>query len=601
MYSLAQQPDGKLLVAGSFSLLNGQAAPSVARLLLTGTPDLTFTLGTGPTSATGTASSVSALVVLSNGQVLVGGVFAKYNGMVRGRLARLNTDGTLDASFASGAAANNAVAGLAALAGGQALVAGSLTQYDGLAATGLVRVTAAGGADPTFAATFQARGTIESASALANGQFLISGTFSEFNGVPATSTAVRRLNADGNLDLTYTSSASALLYGAQADGSFYTLSTSGTQYQLQRVLPSGALDNTFTALPFGSTSMAGATSTLRGVTVQPDGRLLVFGYFTAYGGVARNSIARLNANGTLDTSFTPPTLPSNAVASDMVYAITLQPSGKLIITYARSLSGVGGNIPSILERLNTDGTLDTSFAIGTGGNGTGYFYFPVLAQPDGKLLISGNFTSFNGQATPYGAIRLGVDGVLDASFSGISSHYSFNTLQADGHILAFTGSYGTTALVRLAADGSRDNTFATVAIPTAIFSGDDMLTGLLFQPADGNILLYGSFRSVAGQLRLSLARLTTRTITSTSSPVPLKSLVVYPNPTSQLLMVHLPPAAYPLQATLFDLTGRSLQHWTLPVYQPETSLTVESIPRGVYVLRIPTTTGIYQQKIVVAH
>ena len=131
-----------------------------------------------------------------------------------------------------------------------------------------------------------------------------------------------------------------------------------------------------------------------------------------------------------------------------------------------------------MVRLNANGTADNTFSVGTGA-GTGGFY-NVLMQPDGRLLVSGLFTSFNGQATPYGLTRLTADGSIDPTFSGLgAAHYYFpRAVQADGRLLVTRGG-GTlnsgNVLARLNGDGSADASFSPVAIPESIFSGDDVL------------------------------------------------------------------------------------------------------------------------------
>lgn len=592
--AMAQQADGKILLGGAFTALNGQPAPRLARLLLNGPLDNTFDVGTGPNNA------VVSLLIQSNGgaqfngSIVFSGNFTLVNGQARSRVARVFDNGTLDASFGTGVGAgtNSTVTSLAQIGTGEFLAAGSFMQYDGVAKTGITRLGATGANSATFAATTEARGTIGAVVPLANGQLLVSGSFSEFNGVAITGNAVRRLNANGSLDQTYSTTYLGLL-GAQPDGNFYSLSSNGTQFQLLHTLPSGAGDANFTSVPFGSTS-AMVLSAFQGITVQPNGRPLVFGNFSTFGTAARNGIARLNLDGTLDNTFTPPT---STVARAVVSA-AVQPSGKIVVTYREI--GPGAAIGTFIVRLNTDGTLDNSFNTGTGA-GTGMF-FSVLAQPDGKLLVTGVFTTFNGQATPYGIVRLDVDGAVDPTFNGLATGYSLRLVQPDGRILATTlGQYGATTLVRLNSSGSLDNTFAPVAIPLAFFIGEDLLGGLALQPVDNKIVVYGSFRSVAGQLRIGLARLTNPGVTATRAATAALPLEVYPNPTSQRLTVLLPASALPLQATLLDLTGRAVRHWTLPAHQPTAILDLGATAAGVYVLRIPGPAGTYQQKVVVTH
>ncbi|WP_201980092.1 T9SS type A sorting domain-containing protein [Hymenobacter rubidus] len=588
--TIAQQADGKLLLGGSFATLNGQAAPRLVRVLLNGTLDNTFAATTG-------AGTVYKVLIQSNGgaqfngSIVYCGSFTQVNGQTRNRLARVFDNGTPDASFGAGAGANNIVSEVEQIGTGQFVAAGYFTQFDGLAKTGLARVTATGANEPSFTATAEVRGTVSSAIPLTSGQLLVSGNFTDFNGTAAGSSPVRRLNANGTLDASYSTTYSPVFNGMQPDGSFYTYTVSGTQYLFQRVLPSGALDNTFTGLLFGSTAVVNPAP-VQGLTVQPDGRILVYGNFTTFGGAARNAIARLNANGTLDNAFLPPA----STVTRYIGGASVQPSGKIVFTYVEA--GTGAAVGTLLARLNPDGTLDNTFNIGTGP--TAGSAYSILMQPDGRLLLGGSFTSFNGQSTPVGLVRLDVNGAIDNTFAPTTAA-SLYLIQPDGRILAKTGTLnGTDALVRLNANGSLDTSFPAVSIPLAIFSGDDTFFGLALQPTDSKIIVYGNFRSVAGQPRIGLARLT-NTVLATRSAASLLPLVAYPNPTSQRLTVLLPASAKAGEAVLLDLTGRAVRSWPLPTSQPEATLDLNTVAAGVYVLRIPGTTDTYQQKVVVTH
>jgi uncharacterized delta-60 repeat protein len=165
--------------------------------------------------------------------------------------------------------------------------------------------------------------------------------------------------------------------------------------------------------------------------LQADGEIVVGGAFTNLGGQARARLARLNADGSLDMTFT------NG-ANNSVYALASQPDGKILVGgYFTSLGGGGtGAIPhNNIGRLNADGSLDTSFDPGANGP------VRVLAmQADGKTLVGGAFTTLGGGGTGtisrYFIGRLHADGSLDTSFDpGASSSVVAIAVQADGKIL----------------------------------------------------------------------------------------------------------------------------------------------------------------------
>ncbi|UOQ73306.1 T9SS type A sorting domain-containing protein [Hymenobacter cellulosilyticus] len=227
-----------------------------------------------------------------------------------------------------------------------------------------------------------------------------------------------------------------------------------------------------------------------------------------------------------------------------------------------------------------------------------------MMQPDGRLLVSGLGASFNGQPTPYGLTRLTVDGAVDATYSGLSEGYSPLVVQPNGQLLAVRNNaanvLATSAVVRLNADGSLDTSFSPVATPQSFFNGDDIVTGAVVQPADNKILLYGSFRYVAGQLRMGLARLTNTTL-ATRNALAIQPLHAYPNPAYEAVTVKLPAAVQARPASLLDLQGRPVRTWTIPARQGEASLSLEALPAGVYLLQVQDAGGVYQQKVMVRH
>src|ERR1043166_173160 len=131
----------------------------------------------------------------------------------------------------------------------------------------------------------------------------------------------------------------------------------------------GSLDTTFF-------TDGGADSTVRAIAIQPDGRILIGGIFNTYYGVTNRGIARINANGSADTSFRSPLTDQSATVS----AIAFQTNGQIVV-------GLEATVP--LVRLNTNGTVDSAFNAGSGPDGAVH---AIAIQPDGKILIGGEFT-----------------------------------------------------------------------------------------------------------------------------------------------------------------------------------------------------------------
>ena len=252
-----------------------------------------------------------------------------------------------------------------------------------------------------------------------------------------------------------------------------------------RFLPDGTLDTSFN---FTRDYVAGTTS-----SPTSDGKLITSAGQTVYGfsdGTER--ILRLNANGSIDSSFNPA-----AKALGNVRAIAFQPDGKILVV-GFFTQFAGQNRPGIV-RLLADGALDTSFVPvsiqgSTGADGAGVWARPAI-QSDGKILIGGDFTVVDDISCP-GIARLNSDGTLDTAFN--ASGYTQNNnapirgivVQSDGKVVIggrFTVNYtsGVGPLARLNSDGSIDSTFAFQA---GFFGGAGRIRDLLQQP-DGRMLV----------------------------------------------------------------------------------------------------------------
>ena len=190
--------------------------------------------------------------------------------------------------------------------------------------------------------------------------------------------------------------------------------------------------------------------------------LLVGGAFTTLGGQGRNRIARLNTDGSLDSSFNPN-------ANYTAYAVAVQGDGKILV--GGDFTTLGGRTRNRFARLNADGSLDIDFD----PNANGPFRSPVLSlvlQADGKIIAGGFFTTLHGRAISYLA-RLNMDGTLDTSFNpDPSSQVTSVAVQADGNILV-TGFFSRLAGRTCYSLGRLNNT----TLATSILSyGADQIT-----------------------------------------------------------------------------------------------------------------------------
>lgn len=278
-----------------------------------------------------------------------------------------------------------------------------------------------------------------------------------------------------------------------------------------KVDATGKLDTSFAA-------GGGTTGTpVLDLALQPDGKIIAVGDFTAMNGTARNRIARLNADGSLDTSFDPGT-----GADGRIYAVLLQPDGKIVV--GGTFTNFNGTAREYLARLNSDGSLDTSFAGADFADTTGWRVESLAMQADGKLLVGGSFYFSGGATRKAGICRVDSTGALDDTFNGVAqgahalgSAGSIGSVksiavQPDGKILiggAFTA-YNNTAcggVARLTNTGALDGTFAMTA---------DGTTNTIALMPDGRVLVGGTFTTVNGSAASRLALLSSSGATDTT-------------------------------------------------------------------------------------
>ena len=353
--------------------------------------------------------------------------------------------------------------------------------------------------------------------AVAGNTVFVAGDFPSIGGAPGY-TQIARVHSDGSLAAPFqvgaygenpASATPVETIALQPDGKIliggsFTVAGGQSHVGIARFNADGSIDGSFQ--PYISSDRA-----LRFLALQPDGKILCGGNFEQLNGQNRLMIGRLNANGTLDTSFN-----ANLSANygSALQSLALQPDGKILVgpwdSHGRLVTFFGGQPRTNIARLNADGTLDTNFNASANsiiGN--------IKVQPDGKILLSGSFTLLNGQVrTNLG--RLNSDGTFDPSFrsdlGSTNAAWGIVALQADGKILVDgsfrTGPFATPPIYRfthrialLNSDGSTDSGF-----PGFELMVDGAVTALLAQP-DGKLLVAGTFNTLQGQPRTGLGRL----------------------------------------------------------------------------------------------
>jgi uncharacterized delta-60 repeat protein len=268
---------------------------------------------------------------------------------------------------------------------------------------------------------------------------------------------------------------------------------------IARLNTDGTLDTAFLS------GMSGANGPVLAVVSQTDGHILLGGSFTSVDNVHRNFISRLNTDGSLDSTFNP-----GLGADNTVNALAETFVGGVRKIYIGGAFGsISGSYSPGFARLNNDGSADTSFATGSGADGSVYAIavYPTNSIYAGKVLIGGTFTHFDGTAISRLA-RLNADGSVDTNFDanlgvGPSDAVRAIAIQLDGRVLvggSFTNFNGAAVnyITRLNADGTRDTNFTA--------NTSDSVESITLQP-DNRIVLAGQFAVANGVTRQHITRL----------------------------------------------------------------------------------------------
>lgn len=458
IFALAQQADGKILLSGDFRNYNGVERLGLARINSNGSLDTTFNASALTSNSIGTRV---LFLIQNNGQIIIGGTFDQVNGIARKRLARLNANGTLDESyvpvFDRFEDHDTYVSPVHLLSDQKILVTGNFLNINQSNFFGFARLNTDGTPDASFSVHGKNVGRIYALAAQSDGKILAGGYFCSVNGV--FSFGISRINSDGSVDTGFNSGRGVLkeniLLGGLRDGYVNTIAVQNdgkillggefatyndfSSYSVVRINSNGSYDPTFSGntsnfvvyavkiqpdnkilvagdrgltrrnsdgtadLGFTASNINGS---VRDIAVQPDGKIIIGGNFTNINGVARNRVARLNADGSLDTSFN-----TSVGANLSVTSLGLKNDGKIVV--AGSFTAFNGTPRMRIAQLNSDGSLDTAFDPGTGANST---VNKILIQEDGKILIAGFFTAFANVERKKFA-RLLPNGSLDTTFA----------------------------------------------------------------------------------------------------------------------------------------------------------------------------------------
>jgi uncharacterized delta-60 repeat protein len=232
-----------------------------------------------------------------------------------------------------------------------------------------------------------------------------------------------RLNSDGSIDNTFTSpgafNAQINALAEQSSGGGYilvggafTTIAGNTKNRIVRLNMNGSIDNTFAS----GTGIDGES--VEDIVFQSDGKIILGGSFTTYDGVSAVDIVRLNTDGSRDNTFVNS---GTSGGGNYIANINVQPDDSLIVVGA--FDTMDGSPAGSVAKLNPNGSIDNSFDVSPGAlnGGSISFVFDSVTQPDGKIIICGNFTTYNGVAIKF-LVRVDPnDGSIDTEFNPGSS------------------------------------------------------------------------------------------------------------------------------------------------------------------------------------
>lgn len=369
---MAVDPQGRIVIVGSFTNIGVHARQEIARLLTDGTVDPSMTNG----AAHGDHDWALSVMCHANGHTYVGG---SMNGEL-GNFARFLADGRHDTSFPPegiAVAADNMVESQVPLADGGILIGGGFTAVMDHDHGGLARLDASGGVVSTFNATLDnLMGGWTSVDALAeqaDGRLVIGGDFPTLDGVLHRS--LGRLHPDGSLDTTFTN------------------------------------------------QITSAEALVKCLLVQTNG-LLAGGVFSAVGGLPATNLVRFRADDTVDTSF--------AVGPNgVVNALLALPDGRILM--GGGFSEVNGAPHPGLALLRADGSVDASFTMGVSGLVAGVVY-ALQFDRNGDILVAGEFDYLGSLARQnIGRLVLGSSSSGSATNRGSTGCEYWAGVNKDGH------------------------------------------------------------------------------------------------------------------------------------------------------------------------
>jgi|GEM_PF-4549778 len=468
VFEFVQTPAEKIIAVGNFYYWDTFATSqeSIVRINADGTRDTSLTIG----SSFNPVRTAYALGLQSDGKIVIGGDFNSYNGSTSPKLIRLNSNGTYDSTLAVGTGFNGTVYDLTILSDGSIIVVGNFTSYKGTTGVNrIAKLSSTGTLDMAFVTAIGSGFTtaVTKVKEIPGMGLIVGGLFTTFQGSPAGGLICLNTNGTRCSGVNF----GAGIAGGGANVSDFVKLDANTLIVVGdfKTFDSVAKNNLVTLNLDGSIANSlpdfkgvEASSNISAVYVQPDGKIILSGEFMIYDPTETGGLVRFNEDKTLDEDFLQNV--QNLPVSIASQKVLIDPSDRLWV--AGSITSTGGYNAANILRLSSDGSLDTACtnSLGSGFNGMTSWIF---AQPDGKIFVSGYFTTFSGNMIS-GAARIATNCTSDSSYStgtGVTGTIVKSFLLSTGKILHFgstlTGYSGTTVskVIRVNSNGTLDGTY----------------------------------------------------------------------------------------------------------------------------------------------
>ena len=331
--------------------------------------------------------------IQSDGKIIVGGRSGLYDNSIGGYsvLKRFNTDGSLDESFTSPKFCGNYdgyIRDVGQQSDGKLIVVGHFTSVDGDGQNRIARLNTDGSLDNTFSIVQGFNGNALVCKVLADDCILVGGNFSSYNS--SGNSRLLKLNSSGAIDATFAGNISITntvhAIAIDSGGSVYAGGNFGSR--IIKLNINGTTDGSFDP---GS----GFNDRVTAIQIQSDGKIIVGGWFEVYNGSSCNpGVVRLETSGAVDGTFASEGTGIEEWSGLSVQALEIQSDGKIVavgwfVVY-------DGTLQRGIIRLNTDGKRDTSLVTGLGFSDRAQ---DVKIDTSGNIYVAGFFYYYNGSPT----------------------------------------------------------------------------------------------------------------------------------------------------------------------------------------------------------